>query len=211
MLQAFSQATGFLALPAATSQTINVVSQKTDQTISFTSPTPASAKVGGTYTPAATATSGLSVAFSVAPASTSVCAISGGVVRFNATGSCVVQGDQPGNAGFNAAPQVTQAFSVGIADQTISFTSPAPASAKVGGTYTPAATATSGLSVAFSVAPASASVCSISGGVVTFNAIGSCVVQADQAGDTGFNAAPQETQAFSVGKGDQTISFTSAI
>ena len=65
-----------------------------------------------------------------------------------------------------------------------SFTSTAPASATVGGaTYTPAATATSGLTVAITVDSSSSSVCTISGGVVTFIAAGTCTLDANQAGN----------------------------
>ena len=62
--------------------------------------------------------------------------------------------------------------------QTISFTSTAPTIAIVGGaTYTPTATATSGLTVALTVDAASASICSISGSMVSFNTAGTCLVE----------------------------------
>ena len=35
------------------------------------------------------------------------------------------------------------------------------------------------------------------------------MINANQAGDANYNAAPQVQQTFAVGKGDQTISFTS--
>jgi hypothetical protein len=81
--------------------------------------------------------------------------------------------------------------------QTISFTSTAPTAAKVGGsTYTATATATSGLAVTFS--SATPTVCTVSGAVFTFIATGTCTVNANQAGNATYNAAPQVQQSFTV-------------
>ncbi|HVT19110.1 MAG TPA: Ig-like domain-containing protein [Thermoanaerobaculia bacterium] len=184
---------------------------KGDQTITFTSTAPASAKVGGpTYNVTATASSGLAVTFTIDASATSVCSISGSTVSFTASGTCVIDANQAGNANYNAAPQAQQSFAVGKTDQTINFTSTAPAGAKVGGpTYNVTATATSGLTVAFTIDAAAASVCSISGSTVSFIGPGTCVIDANQAGDATYNAAPQVQQSFAVAKGDQTINFTS--
>src|SRR5262249_6715407 len=82
--------------------------------------------------------------------------------------------------------------------------------AAVGGpTYTVTATATSGLAVTFTIDAAATSVCSIAGSTVSFIGIGTCVIDANQAGDGRYNAAPQVQQSFAVAKGDQTISLTS--
>jgi len=86
---------------------------KGDQTIAFTSTAPAPATVGGpTYTVTATATSGLPVAFTIDASATSVCSISGSTVSFIGAGTCVIDANQPGNANYNAAPQVQQSFAV---------------------------------------------------------------------------------------------------
>ena len=83
-------------------------------------------------------------------------------------------------------------------NQTISFTSTAPGSASVGGaTYTPTATATSGLAVTFTLDGTSTG-CTLSGGVVSFTAVGTCVVDANQAGNATYNAAAQLQQSFNV-------------
>ncbi|MGJ3648708.1 putative Ig domain-containing protein [Sphingomonas sp. GlSt437] len=95
----------------------------------------------------------------------------------------------------------SQAYSVSTnkGDQTISFTSTAPASAAVGGaSYTVTATATSGLTVAFTLDGASTG-CSLSGSTVTFTSTGTCRIDANQAGDGNWNAAPQLQQSFAVG------------
>ncbi|HZX90654.1 MAG TPA: hypothetical protein VFE67_08430 [Rudaea sp.] len=95
-------------------------------------------------------------------------------------------------------------------DQTISFTSTPPAAAKFGGTYAVAATATSGRTVTFSIDAASASVCSISGSQVSFIGVGACAINANQAGNIGYNPAPQVQQSFAVGPASQSINFTSS-
>ena len=185
---------------AATTGYLNVTTDtRSSQTISFTSTAPANAAVGGaTYTPTATATSGLPVAFTIDASASSVCSISAGVVSFNAVGTCVINANQPGDGNYLAAPQVQQSFAVKI-NQTINFTSTAPTNAEVGGaTYTPTATATSGLPVAFTIDASASSVCSISVGVVSFNAVGTCVINANQSGDASYFAAPQVQQSFAV-------------
>ena len=172
---------------------------KTNQTIGFTSSAPVGAIVDGpNYTPTATATSGLPVTFSIDATASSVCSISAGVVSFDAAGTCVIDADQAGDENYHAATQVQQSFSVGQGVQSISFSSTAPANAAVGGTYTPTATATSGLPVTFTIDATASSVCSISAGVVSFDAVGTCVINANQPGDANFLAAPQVQQSFAV-------------
>jgi hypothetical protein len=92
--------------------------------------------------------------------------------------------------------------------QTVSFTSTAPGAATVGGsTYTVTATASSGLAVSFS--SETSSVCSVAGSTVSFIAGGTCTINADQAGNEEFAAAPEVPQSFAVAKASQTVSFTS--
>jgi len=95
-------------------------------------------------------------------------------------------------------------------DQTIGFTSNVPAGAVYNGPmYVVAATATSGLPVTFTIAAASAAVCSISGSTVSFIGVGTCTVNANQSGSVDYNAAPQVQQSFGVGQAAQVINFTS--
>src|SRR4029077_10003868 len=145
-----------------------------------------------------------------------VCTISGSTVSFIGAGTCVIDANQAGNANYNAAPQAQQSFIVGKGSQTISFTSSPPANPAVGGTYVVSATATSGLSVTFTIAAASASVCSISGSMVTFIGTGTCTINANQAGNANYNAAPQVQQSFTVNQAPQitsanATSFTSTV
>jgi hypothetical protein len=181
---------------------------KADQAISFTSTAPASATVGGaTYTVTATGGgSGNPVTFT--SATTSVCTVSGSTVSFIGAGTCTINANQAGNTNYNAAPQVQQSFSV-KADQTISFTSTAPSATVGGATYTPTATSTSGLAVVLTIDASSSGVCTINGGVVSFNAVGSCKIDANQPGNATYNAANQVQQTVTVAQGSQTITFTS--
>ena len=183
------------------------------QAITFTSTAPTNAVVGGpTYTPTATGgASGSPVTFSIDASATGVCSIAGGVVSFTGAGSCVIDANQAGSDNFNAAPQVQQTFTVGKGAQAITFTSTAPTTAVPGGpTYTPTATGgPSGNPVIFSIDASATSVCSITGGVVSFTGAGSCVIDANQAGNANFNPAPQARQTVTVGKRAQTITFTS--
>jgi hypothetical protein len=186
------------------------------QSISFTSTPPAAANVGGVgYTVSASASSGLPVTFSIDASSAGVCTISGSTVSFVGTGTCTIDANQPGNGSYQAAPQAQQSFAVGLASQAISFTSSPPGGATVGGsTYTVLATASSGLAVTFSIAPASAGICSLAGSVVSFTGTGTCTVRANQGGNGSYQAAPQAQQSFTVtnpapSQSVQTIQFTS--
>ena len=180
-----------------------------DQTITFTSAAPANAAVGGaTYNVTASATSGLPVTLMIDATATSVCSIAGNTVSFNAAGSCVIDADQSGNASFNPAPRAKQTFSVGKGNQTITFTSTPPANPAIGGpTYNVTATATSTLAVTFTIDATATSVCSISGSTVSFIGSGSCVIDADQAGDANWNAALVAKQSFGVALASSTTAL----
>jgi hypothetical protein len=94
------------------------------------------------------------------------------------------------------------------APQSIQFTSTPPAAATVGGSYPVSAEASSGLPVALSVGPASTpGACTIAGTTVAFAAAGTCVVDADQAGDAYFAPAPQVTQTIAIGPATPTITW----
>jgi hypothetical protein len=194
----------------STSTSVNFTQtvSKADQTLSFTSAAPSGAKVAGaTYTPTATASSGLTVTLTVDASSSSVCSISSGVVSFAAAGTCVLDANQAGNTNWNAAPQVQQSFTVAKGDQTISFAALANKTFDQG-PITVSASASSGLTVSFS--SATPSVCTsggTNGATITFVTVGTCTINANQAGNTNWNAATQVQQTFTVNKGNQTITF----
>lgn len=73
-------------------------------------------------------------------------------------------------------------------------------------TFSVAATASSGLAVAFS--SATTGVCSVTGSTVAILTAGTCTINADQAGDASFAAAPQVAQSFTVTPKALTITAT---
>jgi hypothetical protein len=191
--------------------TTSVTISKLAQTISYSSTAPTTAKVGTTYTPAATSTSGGAVTFTIDAGSAAVCSIASGVITFSGLGNCVINANQTGGTDYLAAPQAQQTAVVTVkGDQTITFTSSTPTSAKVAGvTYAPAGTSTSGGVPTFTIDTSATTICSISGGVVSFIGVGDCVVNANQTGNSNWNAATQSSQTFSVAKGVQAITFSS--
>jgi eukaryotic-like serine/threonine-protein kinase len=176
---------------------------KQTQSISFTAP--ASGMAGGSAHLSATGGgSGNPVVFS---GGSGVCTVSGTSVTFIAAGSCVIDANQAGNAQYTAAPQVQRTITVKLIPQSISFT--APASGKVRGSAHLSATGGgSGNPVRFSVASGGRKACTVSGNSVTFTGGGSCVVDANQAGNAKYAAAPQVQRTISVSKLPQSISFT---
>ncbi|WP_193392740.1 fibronectin type III domain-containing protein, partial [Legionella santicrucis] len=143
--------------------------------------------------------------------SVGACSISGNLVSFANTGTCIIDANQAGNSDYNAALQVQQIITVNKADQTITFTSTPSPNATIGGTYTVTATGgASGNPVVFSIDAGSTSgACNITGNLVSFTGAGSCIVDANQAGNSNYNAATQAQQIITVNKIDQTITFTS--
>ena len=128
-------------------------------------------------------------------------------MTFTAIGTCVLDANQSGNSSYAAADQVQQSISV-VSPQSVAFSSNAPSPAVVGGpTYTPAASATSGLSVAITLDTSSTG-CTLNAGVVTFTAIGTCVLDANQSGNSSYAAADQVQQSISV-VSPQSVAFSS--
>jgi hypothetical protein len=111
-----------------------------------------------------------------------------------------------------ASSQATAAggFTVNKANQTITFTSTNPSPMTVGGsTYTPTGTGGgSGSAVAITL-DGSSTGCTLTSGVVSFTAVGTCVIDANQAGNTNYNTATQVQQSITINKGSQTITITS--
>jgi uncharacterized repeat protein (TIGR03803 family) len=151
----------------------------------------------------ATATSGLAVSFSsLTPL---VCTVSGATTSLILAGSCTIQATQAGNSTYLAATPVDQTFSVEHASQTIGFTP--VAAGQVAATHVNlSASATSGLAVTFS--SLTPSICTVSGTTASLISFGSCTIEADQAGNGEYFAAPAVDQTFGVGHASQTISFT---
>ncbi|MGA1570199.1 MAG: fibronectin type III domain-containing protein, partial [Ilumatobacteraceae bacterium] len=135
------------------------------------------------------------------------CAIAGRTLTSTGTGDCVVSAVKSGDPNHNASNIATQTVQVVKADQTVSFTTSPPLVPRPFGSYSVAASATSGLAASLAIATGSPGVCQLSVGVVTFNAAGTCVITASQAGDGNFNPAVSVSQTIVVGKLNQSITF----
>ena len=187
-----------------TSSEVTIKVAKAGQTVDFTSSVPVSPLPNGTYTPTASAIStatgsdsGVTPTFSIRGSSASVCSISGGVVTFLITGSCVIDSDAALNANFTAASTVSQTISVGSLNQNITFTQP-PNVAFGSSSVSMSATASSGLTVSYELV-AGITACSVSPlGVVTVLEVGTCEVVANAPSNDQYAAASPVLRAFQV-------------
>ncbi len=101
------------------------------------------------------------------------------------------------NAGNPSDPSGPTPITVhNFSSQTITFTSSAPTATVGGSPYNVTATASSGLPVVFT--SATTPVCTVSGSTVSFIAAGTCTINANQAGNGDYLAAPQAQQSFTV-------------
>jgi hypothetical protein len=133
-----------------------------------------------------------------------VCTVSGATVTYTGAGSCVVDANQAGNGRYPSAPQVQRTIKVNPIPQSISFT--APGSGTAGGSGALSATGGgSGNPVVFSAG--GQGVCTVSGSTVTYTAAGTCVVDANQAGNARYANAPQVQRTIKVSKLSQSIIF----
>ena len=179
---------------AAAQVTQTVAVGRRPQTIKFTSKAPNPGYVGDTYAVSATVGSnGNIVAIAAGPAA--VCTMTNGTVAFVAAGTCTVTATQDGNALYEPAPPNTQAITVMGRSQAISFS--LPSTGVIGSPITVAATGgASGNPVTFTVL--TPSTCALSGSTLNLTNIGQCTVAADQAGNTGYAAAPRVTATVAV-------------
>ena len=115
--------------------------------------------------------------------------------------------NQAGNSNYFAAPQVTKTTTATKATQTISFSTPPPATAGYESVFTVVATATSGLTVLFN----SSGVCTNSGATYTITSpTGICVVIAAQPGNGNYSAATEQTPQLNATKGTPIITWNPA-
>jgi hypothetical protein len=125
-------------------------------------------------------------------------------VTLVAVGLCTVQATQAGDTNWAAATPMNQSFNITQEAQTITFGN--LANRLFGsGTFTVSATATSLMPVSFN--SQTGATCTVSGSTVTLVAAGLCTVQATQAGDTNWAAAPPVNQSFTIGQETQSITF----
>ncbi len=222
---------------AASQVTQSFIVTKADQTITF------GTLSGKTYGDAAfniTASSSAGLFITFTSSTTGVCTVltlddarpgavvgrtSGpqATVTIVGAGTCTIAANQSGSSNYNAAPQVTQTFTVAKASQTITF---GTLEGKTFGdaAFAITATATSTEVVVFS--SLTTGVCTVTQnitadarvdvatghdssfpGTVTLVGAGTCTIAADQSGDVNYAAATQVTQSFTVAKASQTITF----
>jgi gliding motility-associated-like protein len=187
--------------PARYIRTLTV--DKADQSITFPSITD---KTFGSpdFNPGASASSGLQVTYG--SSNNAVATIISGNIHIIGTGTSVITASQPGNAFYNAAPDVTVILTVIKADQSITFTA-LPQKTVGDPDFSPGAIASSGLEVAYS--SSNEAVATVIGNQIHVIASGTSVITASQAGNDSYNAAAVVQQTLSVVKSSQTITFPS--
>ena len=189
-------------------QSITLTVNKANQTITF----PAQATASRTFSttpfaiaPVATTTSPLAITYT--SATPTICSVSGTNITAITVGTCTINANQAGDTNYNAATQQQQSVMITQATQTITFgaqTSPRGFSASAI-PLNPVASASSGLAVTYT--SATAGVCSVSGASFTPITLGTCTINANQAGNANFSAATQVQQSVQITQGTQTINF----
>jgi hypothetical protein len=176
---------------AAPQVTRTVNAAQIAQTITFTTIPPAKAAYNTSFTVAATGgASGNAVTFTSAGACTNSSAT---YTMTSVTGTCSAIANQAGDANYSASPQITKTVNAALVSQTIAF--PALPNQSAPGMVTLAATASSGLTVSYTVTSGPATV---SGNILTTTGAGSVKVKASQAGSTNYSAATAISETFTV-------------
>ena len=178
--------------------TLYVVSQATNEVSAFY----IGAQAPGGVTLTATSSSTLPVSYVSTTAD--VCTVSGPEVSFVAGGTCMITAFQVGNETYNPAPDITRSFSIAKLPHEIDFAR--PADVEWGSDpVTLSATASSGLEVSYS--SGTTGVCTVSDGVVSHVAPGTCEITASHAGTAVYQAAVDMVQSFVIGKMAHEIYF----
>jgi len=183
---------------------------KGNQTITF-GPLSNRVYLDPAFTVSATASSGLPVSFALGVESTG-CSLSGDTVTITgATGTgqlCRIVASQGGDGSYNAAPSVTQSFTIAKAAQTIAFNA-LPNRTYGEPPFGVTATAPGG-TVSFALGAGSAG-CSINAGTVTITGVTgagqSCNIVASQGGNANYSPASNVTQSFTIAPATQVITF----
>lgn len=192
-----------------TSSAFTVTFAQGSQQIAFTSTVPAVPSSGDVYTPAATASSGLTVSFTASGTCTFDAQTSR--VTFNSQGTCTVTAAQTGNGDYLAATNVTQTISVGERNQTITFDAITDKEYGDPAFQVEAISSVSTLTVTFT--SADTNICTIdSVGIIVLKAAGTCTIHADQAGQAGVVAAASRvTRSFTVFPAGSSAPFITSV
>ena len=196
---------GNLEYEAAPQKLESITVGKGSQVVSF-STTPGARQVDGAdYTVSASSNKGLSISYTAFPVG--VCVMrSSNRVGFVGSGTCSIRATAASNGNYNSASR-DQSQEISKGDQTVAFTSSGFEATLDGPTYTPTVTSSSGLTPV--VSSTTETICTVSGGVVSFPGQGNCILALNQVGNGDYNPAPQVTQTIGVGFTPQTITVSS--
>jgi sugar lactone lactonase YvrE len=196
---------------AAKQVQLTITVKKAAQTIAFTKPTTTAYTYPVTaITLAATGgKSGNAIIFTVdAKSTTGAGSITGSTLKVKSAGTIIVDANQAGNSTYAAAAQKQLTITVKKAAQTITFTAPASPVTYGVKPITLAATASSKLTVVFSVVSGPGKV---SGSTLTITGAGMVIVAANQAGNADYNAATAVKRSIVVNKAATTAALTSSV
>ena len=160
------------------------------------------------FTVSASASSLLAVTFaSTTPSVCTTTGASGSTVDLVSPGTCTIVASQAGNATYAPALDKARSFTVSLARQVITFTSPGNKTL-IQSPVTVSATSTSPQPVTFTTTtPAVCTSGGTNGATITLLTIGSCSVVASQPATSVYSAATPVTRTFTVSQATQTITF----
>jgi len=171
----------------------------TPQTISFTQPANMSFNdVDQSIT--VSSTSNLNV--TVTSSTPLVCTIVADKIHAVSPGSCLIKANQEGNSTYSAATEVQKSITISKSAQTISFTQPADMTFN---DPDQSLTFSSNSGLAVALTSSTISVCTIASGKIQIVAAGTCTVNANQSGDTNYNAATLVSRSITISRATSAI------
>jgi hypothetical protein len=128
---------------------------------------------------------------------TAGCAVNTSTLTYTTAGTCVIAVTRSSDTNFLSRTDAVS-FTIGLASQTITFGS-LSAKSYSSDTFTVSATSSASLTVVFtSGSPTICTTSGTSGSIITLLGVGTCIINANQAGDANTSAASQVSQNFTV-------------
>ena len=152
------------------------------------------------------ATSDFDLPVTYASTTTSVCSITGTTVSVLTIGSCIIKATQLGNTQVSST---TNSLTVVISKGNQTITSFGLDNVDYSTTTISLlnkAISTTNLAIVYT--SATPTICSVTGTTMTLLTSGTCTINANQAGNTNYNAAATATASFEISKASQSITFT---
>ena len=208
-----SSGAGSCVVQASGATTTNFQAASAQQTVStgkatpavtFT-PAPTPTYLGGNFTVSASTTNTDSSALTYSYVSGPCAWVSGATFSSSGAGSCVVQASGAATTNFQAA-SAQQTVSIGKATPVVTFAL-APTPTYLGSNFTVSASTTNTDSSALTYSYVSGPCAWVSGATFSSSGAGSCVVQANGATTTNFQAASAQ-QTVSIGKATATVTLS---